>query len=196
MLRGRFGFMAFHGGALEAMTDVVAERAAELAEASYYGVLHPADQPHFPSIEVDPAHSPVLAGFLAHVTVVIAVHGFGREGMYTSLLLGGRNRELAEHVAGELSIGLPEYMMHTDLETIPAELRGLHARNPVNLPPHAGVQIELPPRVRGASPIWQDWHGPGYVPHTMRLIEGLAAAARSWPQGASRSTTQISPDRR
>ena len=30
-LRGRVGFMAYHGGALEAMTDVIATRAAERA---------------------------------------------------------------------------------------------------------------------------------------------------------------------
>lgn len=61
------------------------------------------------------------------------------------------------------------------------ELRGLHAANPVNLPRHGGVQIELPPRVRGTSPIWKDWTGPGLVPHTEALIDGLAAAARTWP---------------
>ena len=37
-LRSTFGFMAFHGGALEEMTDIVASRAAERAGASYYGI--------------------------------------------------------------------------------------------------------------------------------------------------------------
>ena len=40
-LRGRFGFMAFHGGSLEAMTDRIASEAAERSGASYYGVHQP-----------------------------------------------------------------------------------------------------------------------------------------------------------
>ena len=38
-LRSQFGFMAFHGGALEAMTDVIARAAADASGASYYGAL-------------------------------------------------------------------------------------------------------------------------------------------------------------
>ena len=34
--------------------------------------------------------------FLDHVDVVVTVHGYGRDGMFTSLLLGGRNRGLAD----------------------------------------------------------------------------------------------------
>ncbi|MEZ5259703.1 MAG: poly-gamma-glutamate hydrolase family protein [Ilumatobacteraceae bacterium] len=86
----RFGFMAFHGGELEAMTDVVARRAADLAGASWYVVRHPADQAHFPSIEVDPAHSLRIGPVLDHVEVVVTVHGFGRHDMFTTLLLGAR----------------------------------------------------------------------------------------------------------
>ena len=65
----------------------------------------------------------------------------------------------------------------------PLQLRGLHADNPVNLPPSGGVQIELPPRVRGASPMWWDWEGAGLTPHTVALIDGLVEAARTWPAG-------------
>lgn len=45
-LRSRFGFMAFHGGGLEQMTDVIAERAADAADASLYVVRHPDQYPH------------------------------------------------------------------------------------------------------------------------------------------------------
>ena len=41
ILRGQFGFMAYHGGALEAMTDVIAAAAAERAGASLYAVVQP-----------------------------------------------------------------------------------------------------------------------------------------------------------
>jgi phage replication-related protein YjqB (UPF0714/DUF867 family) len=179
-LRDPFGFMAFHGGGLEEMTDVVARAAAERSGASYYGVLHPPDwELHLPSVRVSPAESDVLARFITHVNVVITVHGFGRRTLMTSLLLGGQNRELARHVAAHLRGALPAYDVLDDLEAIPKELRGIHDRNPVNLPPNRGVQIELPPRVRGSSPLWWDWEG-GLTPHTEALIDALAEAATSY----------------
>ena len=185
-LRSRFGFMAFHGGSLEEMTDVIAGAAAAQAGASYYGIHQPADlQWHLPSTMFDPAVSPALAGFIDHVDVVITVHGYGREGLWATLLLGGRNRPLAEHVGQYLRRALPVYDIAVELDRIPVELRGLHARNPVNLPRHGGVQLELPPRVRGSSPLWWDWEGPGPTPHTAALIDALAAAARSWAPSPS-----------
>ena len=188
--------MAYHGGSLEEMTDVIAAAAAAQAGASYYGIHQPADlQWHLPSTMFDPAVSPALAGFIDHVEVVITVHGYGREGLWATLLLGGRNRALARHVGRHLRDALPVYDIATDLDRIPVELRGLHARNPVNLPRHGGVQLELPPRVRGSSPIWWDWEGPGPTPHTTALIDALAAAARSWDQGDSRSTDQAPASR-
>lgn len=180
-LRGPFGFMAFHGGALEVMTDVIARTAAERVGASYYGVHQPADLLwHLPSIEIDPAHSPVLTAFLDHVDIVVTVHGYGRKGFWTTLLLGGTNRVLAEHLAGHLRNALPTYEVMTDIEQIPVPLRGLHAANPVNRPRQTGVQLELPPRARGASPMWRDWNGPGPVPHTVAVIDALVAAVSSW----------------
>jgi phage replication-related protein YjqB (UPF0714/DUF867 family) len=180
-LRSRFGVMAYHGGGLEEMTDVIARTVAERSGASYYGVVHPADwTTHLPSTRVTPDQSPVLASFLDHVDVVITVHGFGRRQMFTSVLLGGQHRALARHVAGHLRRALPAYDIVDDLDRIPTELRGVHARNPVNVPGIGGVQIELPPRVRGASPLWWDWHEPT-VPHTRSLIDGLADAITTWP---------------
>ena len=59
-LRGRIGFMAYHGGSLEEMTDVIASLAAERSGASYYGVLQPDDvQWHIPSHKVGPTSSPL-----------------------------------------------------------------------------------------------------------------------------------------
>ena len=151
-LRSRFGFMAFHGGALEEVTDIVADRAAEQAGASYYGVLHPPGlDVHVPSILVRPAESAALRRFIAHVEVVVAVHGYGRRERWTELLVGGTNRDLAHHTAAHLRPVLPDYDLVTDIDRIPVELRGLHPANPVNLPPAGGVQLELPPRVRGRS---------------------------------------------
>ena len=125
-LRSTFGFMAYHGGSLEEMTDVVARRAAEQSGASYYGVHQQVDfQWHIPSTQVAPAESPWLAAFLAHVEVVVTVHGYGRDGLFTTMLLGGRNRELAGHVASNLRENLPDYTAETDLE-----LSGMIHRSP------------------------------------------------------------------
>ena len=173
--------MAYHGGTLELMTDVIARRAADQAGASFYGVILPnGTDDHLSSTKVRPAESHRLAEFIDHVDIVVTVHGFGRRGMFTSLLLGGQNREFAEHVGGALRETLPAYDVRTDLETIPKQLRGLHEANPVNLPRNSGVQIELPPRVRGSSPLWWDWEGPGLTPHTESLIHGLVNAVSSW----------------
>jgi phage replication-related protein YjqB (UPF0714/DUF867 family) len=180
-LRSRFGFMAFHGGALEEVTDVVAAGAARAAGASYYGVLHPPDlDVHVPSILVRPAESAALRRFLAHVEVVVAVHGYGRRERWTELLVGGSNRELADHLADHLRPVLAGYEIVTDLDAIPTELRGLHRANPVNLPPGGGVQLELPPRVRGRSPLSPPPGPDGLSAPTRALIGGLAAAARTW----------------
>ena len=85
--------MAFHGGELERRTDRIAAAAAEASGASIYTVTHPPpDPPHFPSTDVRRGQSEALDAFLDNVSVVVTVHGYGRDGMFTSLLLGGRNR--------------------------------------------------------------------------------------------------------
>ena len=181
-VRGRFGFMAFHGGSLEERTDLVARTAADRAGASYYGVHQPAGlRQHVPSHRFTGDQSQSLAEFLDHVDVVITVHGYGRRGLFTTMLLGGGNRDLAAHVAPHLRRGLPAYLVEDDIEQIPKELRGLHPKNPVNAPRNGGVQLELPPRVRGTSPLWWDWESPHPTPHTAALIDGLVNAATTWP---------------
>ena len=86
-LRSRFGLMAFHGGNLEPGTDEIAARAAERAGASLYAVVQPGDLYwHVPSVAFDPDVSPALAAFVEHVDVVVALHGYGRQDMWTTLL--------------------------------------------------------------------------------------------------------------
>lgn len=172
--------MAFHGGGLEEVTDEIAIAAAERAGASIYAVVQPGDlRWHIPSHEVTADQSTHLAEFFAHVDVVVAVHGYGRPTLFRSLLIGGRNRVLAEHLAVHLIPRLHHYEVIADIDKIPSELRGLHPDNPVNVARGGGVQLELPPRVRGKSPIWTGFKG-NRVPHTEALVDGLAAAATSW----------------
>jgi len=180
-LRSTFGFMAFHGGNLEAGTDLVATAAAAASGASLYTVRQPPTlRWHVPSIEVTPEESPALAAFLDHVDVAVSVHGFGRAGLWTTLLLGGHNRPLATHLAGHLRASLDGYTVVDDLERIPPELRGVHGRNPVNGCRHGGVQLELPPRVRTHGPFWADLPPSEPIPHTADLVRGLTTAALAW----------------
>jgi phage replication-related protein YjqB (UPF0714/DUF867 family) len=179
VLRSRFGFMAIHGGGLEQMTDVIAERAADAADASLYVVRHPDHYPHhLPSARYHAAESERLAEFLEHVDVAVSLHGYGRIGRSTQLLAGGGNRVLAEHLAQHVSV--PGYQVVTDIDAIPRELRGLHPDNPVNRMRGGGTQLELTPRVRGISPRSQLPGDDGISPATSALVQGLVATARSW----------------
>jgi phage replication-related protein YjqB (UPF0714/DUF867 family) len=178
-LQSRFGFLAIHGGGLEEMTDVIAERAAEAAGASVYLLRHPDRYPHhLPSARFDPAQSPRLAEFLDHVDVAVSLHGYGRIGRSTQLLAGGRNRALATHLARHIQLN--GYQVVTDLDDIPLELRGLHPDNPVNRVRDGGTQLELSVRVRGLSPRSPLPGADGLSSVTSALVQGLAAAARSW----------------
>jgi phage replication-related protein YjqB (UPF0714/DUF867 family) len=177
VLAGRFGIMAFHGGNLERGTDHIAVAAAEAAGASLYVVRQPDDlRWHVPSVEFRPEASPALASFLDHVEVVVAVHGYGRHGMWTTLLLGGANRGLAGRLAAELRAGLGAlgdgFHIEDDLDAIPRELRGLHPRNPVNVARGGGVQLELPPRVRRGTGV--PTHDPAYEEAVVAALAGVA----------------------
>jgi phage replication-related protein YjqB (UPF0714/DUF867 family) len=176
-LRSRFGLLAFHGGSLERGTDAIAVAAADRADASLYVVRQPPDlRWHVPSTAFDPADSPRLAAFVAHVEVAVAVHGYGRKGMWTTLLLGGRHRALAADLGTALRARLGDgFTVVDDLAAIPERLRGQHPRNPVNLPPARGVQLELPPRVRPGT------GAPTYRPdYEAAIVDALAAVATAW----------------
>jgi phage replication-related protein YjqB (UPF0714/DUF867 family) len=147
-----FGFLALHGG-LEAGTAEIAQAAAVASNASVYAVVQPNDvRWHVPSHAFDPSQSDALDAFLEHVECIVSVHGFGGlrgdEDRWITGLLGGSNRGLAARLAALLRDALPGYHWIDDLDRIPAHLRGVHPRNPVNRARLGGVQIELPPRVR------------------------------------------------
>ena len=171
-LRSPFGFMAFHGGSLERMTDVIAVRAADAASASVYAVVQPPElRWHIPSQRIGKESSAGLRSFLDHVDVAVSLHGYGREGLWRTILLGGSNRTLADHLASWLQPALPHLEVRVDLDAIPLPFRGVHPTNPVNMASGGGVQIELPPGVRGLTP-----HRLSIDP----LVDALAAGARAW----------------
>ncbi len=178
--------MAFHGGHLEKVTDIIASSVAQQTGSSYYEVLHAEDVPtHMPSKLVDPAESPKLAEFLDHVDVAIAFHGYGRDHLRRVVLLGGSHRTLAAHLAASIEDALPKYEGRYDLDEIPPELRGVHVDNPVNRPRGGGVQIELPPSLRWHwdDKNWSDFGGARRAPQVDMFIGAMVEAIHAWDSG-------------
>jgi phage replication-related protein YjqB (UPF0714/DUF867 family) len=171
VLRSAVGFMALHGGSQDRGTHEIASRAAALAGASYYAIVQPRrSRVHLTSRRHDPDHSERLRAFLRHVQIAISVHGFGRDGFALSvdhvrglliepygparrgrqtgplrgIILGGRNAALLEDARRLFRDRFAGYGVAGEGVRL-----GFHPRNPVNLPAAQGVQIELPPGLRG-----------------------------------------------
>jgi phage replication-related protein YjqB (UPF0714/DUF867 family) len=186
-LESRVGFLALHGG-LERGTFEIAREASSRSGASLYAVVQPPDlRWHLPSSLYDPAHSEALAAFLDHVEVVVSVHGYGglvaSDDRWTTVLVGGSDRRLAARLAAALRVALPGYTFLDDLESMPERLRGVRPENPVNRARGGGVQLELPPRVRGYGSYWDNLGSEaiadsGLRPHTEALVSALADQAK------------------
>jgi phage replication-related protein YjqB (UPF0714/DUF867 family) len=176
-LRSGVGVLALHGG-LEERTAEIARAVAERADASYYAVVQPADlRWHVPSHQFDPAESDALTSVLEHCSRLVSLHGYGRAGYWTTVLVGGGDRPLAAALGLALRVALPDYEICDEVEAIPDGLRGLDPRNPVNAGRGGGVQLELPPRVRGIGRHWAGYAEPGFPPPTAALVDVLAEFA-------------------
>ncbi len=174
--------MALHGG-LEANTWEIASEVADIVGASIYGVVQPPELTwHVPSRRYALDESSALEAFCSHVDIAISLHGYGgvrdHPQRWTTICVGGQGRSAATVVGAALRSSLSDYVVLDDLEHIPVQYRGVHPDNPVNRVRGTGVQVELPPRVRGTSPIWSehpfDTHP--WVPHTESLITALVEA--------------------
>ena len=194
ILRSNVGFMALHGGSQDRGTDQIARRAAEQTGASYYAIVQPNGlRVHLTSRLHDPDHSTHMRAFLEHVDVAISVHGFGRDGFalwfdpdrglviepygpamrgrqtgpLRGIIVGGRNGQLLERVR-----------------------LGFHPANPVNLPSGHGVQIELPPGLRGIGEF-----GETLVPRQDGIVGEVVAALVELATWAPESTLTTSVSR-
>lgn len=166
-LAGPMGVMALHGG-LEKETAPIAREVAAATGASLYVVEQPGNLAwHIPSVRYRPEDSARLATFLGHVRTVVSIHGFGRDHLRTSVLVGGRNAELGGVVAAALRTGTGLRVVD-DRDEIPAGLRGMHRHNPVNLAPEAGVQLELS-------------HSARVAPHRAALVSTLSRVLGAQP---------------
>jgi phage replication-related protein YjqB (UPF0714/DUF867 family) len=166
--------MALHGGSQDRATEHIARQAAERSGASYYAIIQPSDvRVHLTSRLHDPDHSTTLRTFLDHIDIAISVHGFGRDGFawwvdphlgpvfdpYGPAIRGAQTGPLTGIIVGGLNARLTQRARTVFHERIDGyhvadeRLRlGFHPKNPVNLPAQHGVQIELPPGLRGIGP--------------------------------------------
>jgi phage replication-related protein YjqB (UPF0714/DUF867 family) len=193
--------MALHGGSQDRGTHEIASRAAERSGASYYGIVQPGDlRIHLTSRRHDPDHSDRLGTFLRHVRIAISIHGFGREGFYLGvdpvgslviepygpallgrqsgplrgIILGGRNPELLDVARRLLHDRFSGYRVADERVRL-----GFHPQNPVNLPSSRGVQIELPPGLRGIGDFGDELvpSRDGIVTEVIAALVELAALA-------------------
>ena len=160
---------------------------------SYYAILQPPDlRVHLTSRLHNPDHSATLQAFLNHVDIAISVHGFGREGFalwfddehglviepygpalqgkqtgpLRGIIVGGLNAELLDSARQLFQGRFAGY--HVADERIRL---GFHPDNPVNLPSAHGVQVELPPGLRGIGDFGEIW-----VPRQDRVVLEMVAA--------------------
>ncbi|MFF9275517.1 poly-gamma-glutamate hydrolase family protein [Streptomyces griseosporeus] len=168
--RGTIGLLALHADN-EGGTAELAESVAERCGATSLVFRQPGvpDPVHLPSPRMAADHCALLQDFLGQVSVAVSLHGHMRAAAPRTLFLGGRNRSAARRLAYGLRTLRPEFRTVTDLAGIPVALRGLHARNPVNLTRGGGVQVELPLLARTS--------GPDDIPPP-RVADALAAGVR------------------
>ncbi len=170
-LRSNIGFMALHGGSQDRGTEQIAREAADEAGASFYAIVQPSTlRVHLTSRLHDPDDSAHLRAFLEHVDVAISVHGFGRDSFalwldphrgliiepYGPALRGKQTGPLRGIIVGGLNAPLVDAARELFRERFAgyhvADERvrlGFHPDNPANLPSAHGVQVELPPGLRG-----------------------------------------------
>ena len=201
-MRSGVGFMALHGGSQDRGTDQLARRAAQQSGASYYAIVQPRGlRVHLTSRLHNPDHSERLQGFLRHVEIAISVHGFGRDsfsfwvdpgrgpmldlygpalrgtqtGPLRGIIVGGRNSDLLQAARRHLRDRFAGYHVADERVRL-----GFHPDNPVNLPSAAGIQIELPPGLRGIGDFGEclEPREDGVVAEVMGALVELADVAR------------------
>lgn len=185
--------MALHGGSQDRGTDQLASRAAEQSGSSYYAIVQPTGlRVHLTSRLHNPDHSETLRAFLQHVDVAISVHGFGRDGFAVwvdperglviepygpalrerqagplrGIIVGGRNGDMLDAARRLLHDRFAGYHLADERVRL-----GFHPDNPANLPSARGIQIELPPGLRGIGDL-----GDQLVPSPDGLVAEVVAA--------------------
>ena len=201
-MRSAVGFLALHGGSQDRGTDQLASRAAEQSGSSYYAIVQPTGlRVHLTSRLHNPDHSETLQSFLQHVEIAISVHGFGREGFsvwvdpergpviepYGPALRGRQTGPLRGIIVGGLNgdmVDSARRLLHdrfAGYHVADERVRlGFHPDNPANLPSAHGIQIELPPGLRGIGDLGEQLvpSADGLVTEVVAALVELAESAR------------------
>ena len=201
-MRSAVGFLALHGGSQDRGTDQLASWAAEQSGSSYYAIVQPSGLGvHLTSRLHNPDHSETLQSFLQHVEIAISVHGFGREGFSVwvdperglmiepygpalrgrqtgplrGIIVGGQNGDLLDAARRLLHDRFAGYHVADERVRL-----GFHPDNPVNLPSAHGIQIELPPGLRGIGDLGEQLvpSADGLVAEVVSALVELAESAR------------------
>lgn len=150
--RGPVGVFAIHGGGIEPGTEQLARYLVENTLASAYVFSGRRGKRnialHLPSYRFVRLGSALLKQILSDVQTVLSLHGHNRADR--DIYLAGTNLDLLHAVIRALASYLPAYKVSEDPALVDRRLRALDSRNLVNLPPHGGVQIELPRSLRQA----------------------------------------------
>ena len=209
VLRSSVGLMALHGGSQDRGTHEIACQAADQAGASYYAIVQPKNlRVHLTSRRHDPSQSEQLWAFLRHVKIAISIHGFGRDGFswrsdglhglsvepYGPVLRGRQTGPLRGVIVGGLNADLLDVtrQLFSDrfegYHVADERIRlGFHPNNPVNLPSAQGVQVELPPGLRGIGDFGERFvhSADGVVREVIAALIELAHRASELVEGLS-----------
>ncbi|POX50157.1 hypothetical protein C3489_23215 [Streptomyces sp. Ru71] len=146
------GLLALHAS-VEGGTGELADELAQRCGATRLVFRQSDGEPvHIPSARMGAVPCRLLRDFLARVDVVVSLHGHLRPAAPRSIFLGGADRTAPRLMAGGLASLRPRFEPVTDLALIPAALRGVNPRNPVNMAGGSGVQVELPLLARTTFP--------------------------------------------
>ena len=192
-LRSAIGLMALHGGSQDRGTHEIASRTAEQTGASYYAIVQPSGlRFHLTSRLHNPDDSDRLRCFLQHVEyrdfgprvrarrilphrrshggVIVEPYGPAllgrRSGPLRGIIVGGRNTQLLHAARRLLHDRFTGYHLADERVRL-----GFDPKNPVNLPSSHGVQVELPPGLRGIGDF-----GDQLVPRKDGMVTEVIAA--------------------
>ena len=211
-LRSGIGIMALHGGSQDRGTDHIARAVAARTGSSLYAIIQGGVRVHLTSRRHEPEHSPAGGlprprrhrhfGARVRPGRLLAPHGRRAPPRPRALRPGparGADRTADRHHCRRarprvvppgralLHDRLPGYHVADERVRL-----GFHPQNPVNLPRHQGVQVELPPGLRGIGPYGERTPtDPGDIPDA--LIAGTGRAGRGGG-GARRGGGAVTAD--
>ncbi len=184
--RGKTGVFAVHGGGIEIGTEQIVRNTAERTSCSVYifsGRKKIGNNTlRISSIKFASLNRPLFSNILSHVERIVAIHGHNQN--KREIYIGGKNLELRAKIAEALKKVLLDYRVVKFLHEIPNPVKGVYPNNFVNLPPEAGVQLELPRALREARKTtgWRRHEWSHLYGDSVRVADALVEVINSYPE--------------